>query len=57
MPCPLNNGLVTQGPISKSPFLIKENLPSENCILLDDKMDEITSDSNDYFIKFYIVHF
>ena len=32
-------------------FLIKETLPSENCILLDDKMNEITSDSNDYFIK------
>ncbi|MBR2712019.1 MAG: hypothetical protein IKE89_06040, partial [Bacilli bacterium] len=32
-------------------FLIKETLPSENCILLDDKMNEITSDSNDYYIK------
>ena len=32
-------------------LLIKEELPSENCIILDNNMNEITSDSNEYYVK------
>ena len=35
----------------KNFLLIKETLPSENCIILDNQMNEIESNSNDYYVK------
>ena len=32
-------------------LLIKETLPSENCVILDNEMNEILSETNDYYVE------
>ena len=36
---------------SREKLLIKEVLPSDDCIILDDEMNMITSDTNEYYVK------
>ena len=36
---------------NREKLLIKEVLPSDDCIILDDEMNMITSDTNEYYVK------
>ena len=41
---------------AREKLLIKETLPSADCIILDDEMNEIKSDTNEYYIRSLVTY-